>query len=116
MEELLSQLDPDVQLGSVSGDGAYDTRDVYWAVCSRGVEVIVPPRRNGMPQKDRADFAQARNATSAALGCGYGRSGRATIGVAWLKQPYCASSCRVNDWHPANRNAKWPRSMYAARL
>jgi hypothetical protein len=66
MEELLSQLDPDVPLGSVSGDGAYDTRGFYRSVHARSAEVIVPPRRNGRPWKDRANFAQARNDTLAA--------------------------------------------------
>ena len=65
-EELLSQLDPAELLASVSGDGAYDTRGFYRTVCSRGAAVIVPPRRNGKPWKDRAESAQARNATLAA--------------------------------------------------
>lgn len=65
-EELLSQLDPTEPLASISGDGAYDTRGFYRAAHARGAEVIVPPRRNGKPWKDCADFAQARNATLAA--------------------------------------------------
>ena len=66
VEELLSQLGFSEPLASVSGDGAYDTRGFYRAVHARGAEVIVPPRRNGKPWKDRADFARARNATLAA--------------------------------------------------
>ena len=92
-EELLSQLDPTEPLASISGDGAYDTRGFYRAAHSRGAEVIVPPRRNGKPWKDRVDFAQARNATLAAarhLGGDYGRSGAVTIGAAWSRPPWGA--------------------------
>jgi hypothetical protein len=59
--ERLSQLDPAEPLASVSGDGAYDTRGIYRAVHARSAAVIVPPRRNSKPWKDRADFAQAWN-------------------------------------------------------
>lgn len=65
-EELLSQLGPDERLASFSGDGAYDTRGVYQAAHWRGTAVIVPPRRNGQPWKDRDDFARGRNETLAA--------------------------------------------------
>jgi hypothetical protein len=65
-EERLSQLGPAEQLGSFSGDGAYDTRGVYRVVTGRGGAVIVPPRRNGKPGKDKTDFAPLRNETLAA--------------------------------------------------
>lgn len=65
-EDLLSQLGPDERLASFSGDGAYDTRGVSQAAHRRGADVIVPPRRNGQPWKDQADFAPARNETLAA--------------------------------------------------
>jgi hypothetical protein len=44
VEELVEQLD-----GSVNcfwGDGAYDQRKVYDALAERGIDVIVPPRKN----------------------------------------------------------------------
>jgi hypothetical protein len=44
VEELVEQVD-----GSVNcfwGDGAYDQRKVYDALAERGIDVIVPPRRN----------------------------------------------------------------------
>lgn len=47
--------DVDVPLSCVSGDGAYDRRDVWDAIGERGVEALIPPRRNariGM-QKER---------------------------------------------------------------
>ena len=71
-EDLLSQLGTDERLTNFSGDGAYYTRGVYQAAHRRGADVIVPPRRNGQPWKDQADFARTRNQTLAAaqhLGC-----------------------------------------------
>ena len=111
-EELLSQLDPAELLASVSGDGAYDTRGFYRTVCSRGAAVIVPPRRNGKPWKDRAESAQARNATLLAiLAGGYGKSGAVTTGEARSRPPWDVSNCWVNDWLPAGRNDRSPRYM-----
>lgn len=50
------------------GDGAYDTRDCYRAAHERGAELIVPPRRNGKPWKDKVAWAAARNETLSAIG------------------------------------------------
>lgn len=73
VEELLSQLPPDTVLGSVSGDGAYDSRRVYRAVYARGAELRVPPRRDGKPWREHAAWATSRNDKLAAIG----RLGRA---------------------------------------
>jgi len=61
------QIGPDAQLGSFSGDGAYDTRGVHRAAHAQGADVIVPPRRNGQPWKDKTAFVHVRNETLAAV-------------------------------------------------
>jgi hypothetical protein len=66
-EGLLAQIGPDAQLGSFSGDGAYDTRGVHRAAHAQGADVIVPPRRNGQPWKDKTAFVHVRNETLAAV-------------------------------------------------
>jgi len=39
------------RLASVTGDGAYDTRDVYAAARARRARVVVPPNRKAKPKK-----------------------------------------------------------------
>lgn len=67
IEELLSQLPPETVLGSVGGDGAYDSRRVYRAVYARGAELLVPPRRDGKPWREHAAWATSRNDKLAAI-------------------------------------------------
>jgi len=59
---LLDQIDADEMIASVSGDGAYDTRDCHEAIAQRGAQAIIPTRRNARPWKDRRPGAAARNA------------------------------------------------------
>ena len=50
LPELLSQIPPDVEIGSVTADGAYDTRKCHDAVADRGAHEALEPdggRRNG---------------------------------------------------------------------
>ncbi len=67
VEELLSQLPAETTLGSLSGDGAYDSRRVYRAVHARGAELVVPPRRDGQPWSDQTAWASSRNDKLAAI-------------------------------------------------
>jgi hypothetical protein len=59
---LLDQIDADEMIASVSGDGAYDTKDCHEAISRRGAQAIIPTRRNARPWKDRRPGAAARNA------------------------------------------------------
>ncbi|MDC7716141.1 IS5 family transposase [Vogesella sp. DC21W] len=68
VEALLSQLPTETVLGSLGGDGAYDSRRVYRVVHGYGAELIVPPRKNGKPWQDKAAWAVGRNDKLAAIG------------------------------------------------
>ena len=63
---LLDQSPADETVASVSGDGAYDTKGCHEAIAQRGVEAIIPTRKNAKPWKDQWPGAQARNAILAA--------------------------------------------------
>ena len=61
LPELLDQIPADVELGSVTADGAYDTRKCHDAVADRGAHAVMPPRRNAKPWKPSTAGAIARN-------------------------------------------------------
>ena len=58
LPELLNQIPPDQEIGSVTAAGAYDTRKCHDAIAERGAAAVIPPRRNGKPWK--ADAAGDR--------------------------------------------------------
>ena len=62
--DLLDQLPEGEHLASVTGDGAYDTQQVYDAVMRLGATPVIPPRKNARIRKGSA-FAH-RNAAIAA--------------------------------------------------
>lgn len=45
LPELLSQILADVEIGSVTADGAHDTRERHDAVADRGAHAVIPPRK-----------------------------------------------------------------------
>lgn len=49
--ELLNQIPEDEHIASVTGDGAYDTQDVYEACARRNAIPIIPPRRGAQLRK-----------------------------------------------------------------
>jgi transposase len=51
LPELLDQIPADVEIGSVTADGAYDTRKCHDAVADRGAHAVIPPRKNAKPWK-----------------------------------------------------------------
>src|SRR6056297_1643566 len=51
----------DVEIGSVTADGAYDTRRCHDAVADRGADAVIPPRKNAKPWKPSTAGAIARN-------------------------------------------------------
>jgi hypothetical protein len=44
LPELLAQIPPDQNIGSVTADGAYDTRKCYDAIAARDAHAVIPPR------------------------------------------------------------------------
>ncbi len=61
LPELLDQIPPDQEIGSVTADGAYDTRKCHEAIAGRGAAAIIPPRKNAKPWKPDTAGAVARN-------------------------------------------------------
>ena len=61
MPNLLSQIPADQEIGSVTADGAYDTRKCHDAIADRGAHAVIPPRKNAKPWKTVTTGAVARN-------------------------------------------------------
>lgn len=61
LPELLDQIPDDVEIGSVTADGAYDTRKCHDAIADRGADAVIPPRKNAKPWKPLTAGAIARN-------------------------------------------------------
>lgn len=63
LPELLDQVPQDEPIGTVTADGAYDTRRCHTAVLERDAVPIIPIRKNGRPWKDDGPAAKVRNET-----------------------------------------------------
>jgi hypothetical protein len=61
LPDLLNQIAPDQLLGSVTADGAYDTRKCHDAIAARNAHAIIPPRKNAKMWKPDTPGARARN-------------------------------------------------------
>jgi hypothetical protein len=63
LPDLLGQIPEDEDIGTVTADGAHDTRRGHSAVIARGGTAIIPIRRNGRAWKEDCPAAKARNET-----------------------------------------------------
>jgi len=61
LPHLLNQIPRDQEIGSVTADGAYDTRRCHNAIADRGASAVIPPRKNAQPWKPTTAGAIARN-------------------------------------------------------
>jgi hypothetical protein len=61
LPELLDQIPADQEIGSVTADGAYDTRKCHDAIAGRGADAVIPARKNAKPWKPDTVGARARN-------------------------------------------------------
>lgn len=61
LPELRDHIPPDQDIGSVTADGAYDTRKCHDAIAARGAHAAIPPRKNAKPCKPTSAGAIARN-------------------------------------------------------
>ena len=61
LPELLDQIPKDQEIGSVTADGAYDTRKCHDAIAKRGADAVIPTRKNARPWKPDTIGARARN-------------------------------------------------------
>lgn len=60
---LLGQIAEDEEIGTVTADGAYDTRRCHKATIERDVGPIIPIRKNGRLWGDDCPASRARNET-----------------------------------------------------
>ena len=61
LPELLDQIPPEQEIGSVTADGAYDTRKCHDAIADRGAVAVIAPSKNAKPWKPNTLGAVARN-------------------------------------------------------
>ncbi len=61
LPHLLDQIPLDEQIGTVTGDGAFDTRRCHTAILERGGTAVIPIRKNGRRWKEDCPAATARN-------------------------------------------------------
>lgn len=61
LPDLLSQIPKNQEIGSVTADGAYDTRKCHDAIADRGAHAVILPRKNAKPWKAITAGAVARN-------------------------------------------------------
>jgi len=57
---LLRQIPVDEEFGSVTADGAYDTRKCHDAIADCGAHAVIPPRKNAKPWKTVTAEAESR--------------------------------------------------------
>jgi hypothetical protein len=56
-----AQIPSDQPIGTVTADGAYDTRTCHSAIAARGGTAVIPIRKNGRAWKEDGPAARARN-------------------------------------------------------
>ena len=61
LPHLLDQIPHDEQIGTVTGDGAFDTRRCHTAILERGGTAVIPIRKNGRRWREDCLAAKARN-------------------------------------------------------
>ena len=61
LPDLLNQIPPGQEIGSVTADGAYDTRRCHDAIAARKAHAVIPPRKNAKMWKPDTPGARARN-------------------------------------------------------
>ena len=95
LPDLLGQIPADQEVGSVTADGAYNTRKCHDAIADRGAHAAIPPRKTAKPWKTVTAGAVARNEALRAsryLGralwrrwSGYHRRSRVETKMHWVK-------------------------------
>lgn len=61
LPDLLGQIPGDQQIGTLTGDGAFNTRRCHTAILERGGTAIIPIRKDGRLWKEDCPAAMARN-------------------------------------------------------
>lgn len=61
LPELLDQISPEQEIGSITADGSYDMHKCHDAIAERGAAAVIPPAKNSRPWKPSTTGAVARN-------------------------------------------------------
>jgi hypothetical protein len=61
LPDLLEQIPSNEEIGTVTADGAYDTRKCHDAIAARNAHAVIPPRKNAKLWKPDTTGARARN-------------------------------------------------------
>jgi hypothetical protein len=61
LPDLLSQIPIREEIGSVTAQGAYDSRKYHDAIADRGAHAVIPPRKTAKPWQTVTAGAAARN-------------------------------------------------------
>lgn len=69
LPELLDQIPANEHIGSVTADGADDTRKCHEAIAARNAVAVIPPRKNAKPWRPTSPGAVARNEALRASKC-----------------------------------------------
>jgi transposase len=67
LPDLLNQIPADEQIGSVTADGAYDTRKCHDAIADRGAHAVIPPRKNSEAVEDRHRRCRGQKRSTAGI-------------------------------------------------
>jgi len=113
LPELLEQSPADQDVGSVTVDGAYDTRKCHDAIADRGACDFIPPRKNARLWKPDTAGAVARTRRSEQTGISAGPSGDISVDItagAALRRKCIASNCWDKASWPETSTDRLPRS------
>ena len=76
LPELLAPILQEEMIGTVTADGAYDTRRCHDAIIDRGADAVIPIRRNGRAWKKTASLPPRETRSCGQPDAWAGRSGR----------------------------------------
>ena len=108
LPDLLVQIPEGDAIGTVTADGAYDTRRCHTAIPRREAAAIIPIRKNSLLWKEDCPADRARNEIRHATSTMAGHSENAgpdTTSAAGSQQSYPRRS-RLNRWRPTCATAK----------
>jgi hypothetical protein len=105
LPDLPGQIPEGQEIGSVTADGAHDTRRCHDAIADRGAHAVIPPRKNARPWKIVTAGAIARNEAL--------RAAKYLGRALWrpLSAACCACACRAVDGADTTAEAASRRNL-----
>ncbi len=117
LPELLDQIPDGEEIGTVTADGAYDTRRCHTAIIDRQAAAIIPIRKNGRRGRRTARLQALETKPCVPPGTMAGHSGSAgpdTTSEAGSRQRCGASKPSVSASPPETPTVKLRKSRYAS--